>query len=140
MPAAKLRPVGPEDDDPAARHVLAAVVADALDDGGSAGVPDGEPLARDAAEERAPGRRAVEHGVADDHVLLGRERGVGGRPHRDRPAGEPLACVVVRLTGERQLDSRREPRAEGLAGRAVQLEADRARGQAGAAVPLRHVV
>ena len=32
MPAAKLRPVAAEHDDAAAGHVLAAVVADALDD------------------------------------------------------------------------------------------------------------
>ena len=45
MPAAKLRPVAAEDDDAAAGHVLAAVVAHALDDGGRAGVAHAEPLA-----------------------------------------------------------------------------------------------
>ena len=73
-----------EDDDMAAGHVLAAVVADALDDRVRARVPDGEPLAREAAEERLALRRAVEDGVADDHVLLGRERRARRRPDRDR--------------------------------------------------------
>ena len=65
MPAAKLRPVGPSIDRAAAGHVLAAVVADALDDGAGARVAHREALARQPAEERAAGRRAVEHGVAD---------------------------------------------------------------------------
>ena len=60
MPAAKLRPVGAEDDDPAAGHVLAAVVADALDDGGRAGVADAEALADHAAEEHLAAGGAVE--------------------------------------------------------------------------------
>ncbi len=74
IPAAKLRPVGADHDHAAAGHVLAAVVADALDDGGRPGVPNREALAGDAAEERTPRGRAVQHGVADDHVLLGDER------------------------------------------------------------------
>src|SRR5919202_6540377 len=57
-----------------AGHVLAAVVADALDDGVGARVAHREALARQAAEEGAPVRRAVQDGVADDHVLLGHER------------------------------------------------------------------
>ena len=40
-----------EDDDAPAGHVLAAVVADALDDRGGAGVADAEPLADLAAQE-----------------------------------------------------------------------------------------
>ena len=60
MPAPKLRPVGAEHDDPAAGHVLAAVVADALDDGGGAGVAHAEPLADHAAQEDLAAGRAVE--------------------------------------------------------------------------------
>ena len=47
----------PEDDDGAAGHVLAAVVADAFDDGGRAGVAHREPLADETADER-PRRRS----------------------------------------------------------------------------------
>ena len=54
MPAAKLRPVGPSTTTRAAGHVLAAVVADALDDGVGARVAHGEALAGEAAEERLP--------------------------------------------------------------------------------------
>ena len=60
MPAAKLRPVAAEHDDRAAGHVLAAVVADALDDGGRAGVADREPLPHQAADEHLAAGRAVE--------------------------------------------------------------------------------
>src|ERR1039458_8269148 len=42
---------GTEDDDEAVGHVFAAVVADAFNDGGSAGVADSEALAADAVEE-----------------------------------------------------------------------------------------
>ena len=51
MPAAKLRPVRPRTTTVAAGHVLAAVVADALDDGDGAAVADGEPLAGQAVDE-----------------------------------------------------------------------------------------
>ena len=56
MPAAKLRPVGPRTTTRAAGHVLAAVVADALDDRGRAGVADAEPLADPAAQEHLAAR------------------------------------------------------------------------------------
>ena len=75
----EVAPRGPEDDDAAAGHVLAAVVADAFDDGLGAAVAHGEALAGDAADERLAVRRAVEHDVADEDVLLRREAG-------DRPA------------------------------------------------------
>ena len=104
-----------EDDDVTAGHVLAAVVADALDDRRHARVADREALAGEPAEERLPGRRAVEDRVADDHVLLGREGRRLRRPDGDRAAGQSLACVVVRVAEERQLDAGREPRAERLA-------------------------
>ena len=80
-----------EHDDDAAGHVLAAVVADALDDGRRAGVAHGEALAGEAAEERPARGRAVEDRVADDHVLLGAERARrrGGRT-ASTPPERPL--------------------------------------------------
>ena len=97
MPAAKLRPVGPEHDHPAAGHVLAAVVADALHDRPRARVAHGEALTRQAAEERPPGGGPVQHGVADDHVLLGLEVLAHALPGADREhaPGEALAGVVL---------------------------------------------
>ena len=63
-----------EDQHPAAGHVLAAVVADALDDGGGARVAHAEPLPDQAAQEHLAGGGAVEDDVAGDDVVLGRER------------------------------------------------------------------
>ncbi len=45
---------GTENDDEAVGHVFAAVVADAFNDRGCAGVADGEALAGDAVEKASP--------------------------------------------------------------------------------------
>ena len=87
----EVAPGRPEHDHAAAGHVLAAVVADALDDGVGARVAHREALAREAAEERAPRGRAVEDGVADDHVLLGDGTCASvGRPDAIVPPERPL--------------------------------------------------
>ena len=137
MPAAKLSPVGPEHHHAAAGHVLAAVVAHALDHGHGAGVADREALAGEPAEERPAGGGAVEHGVADDHVVLGRERRAGRRAHHDRAARQALAAVVVRVPVEHQLHPAREPGAEALAGRAGEAHLHAALRQAVLAVHAR---
>ena len=94
---AEVAPGAAEHDDGAAGHVLAAVVADALDDGVDAGVAHREALAREAAEEGPAQRRAVQDGVADDDVLLRGEGRLHRRKHGDNAAGQALAGVVVRV-------------------------------------------
>ena len=106
MPAPKLRPVAPEHHHPTTGHVLAAVVADALDDRGRAGVPHREPLADDAAEEHLARGRAVEDHVAGDDVVLGDERRIRRRRDDDAAAREALAEVVVGVALEPQRDAR----------------------------------
>src|SRR6202042_1118391 len=64
----------PQHHHPPPGHVLAAVIADALDHRVRAGVAHREALAGEAANEGATGGGAVEHGVADDRVLLGAEQ------------------------------------------------------------------
>ena len=127
-----------EHDHAATGHVLAAVIADALDDGPGAGVAHREALAGEAPEERPPGSRAVEHGVAHDHVLLGLEvlAHALARADREDAAGEALAGVVVGVAAQRERDSRRQPAAEALAGRALEVDDDRVLGQAPRAVAL----
>ena len=100
MPGREIPPGPSEHDDAAAGHVLAAVIADAFDDGERAAVADGEPLAGDAAEVRLAARRAVERDVADDDVLLGDERRLPRRIDDDLAARQPLADVVVRVALE----------------------------------------
>jgi len=63
-----------EHDHAAAGHVLAPVVADALDHGVRAAVADRKPFAGDAAEVRLAARRAVQRDVADENVLFRHER------------------------------------------------------------------
>ena len=119
MPAAKLRPGRAEHDHAAAGHVLAAVVADALDDRAGAAVAHGEPLAGHAAHERVAAGGAVERDVADDHVLFRRRtRALARRPHDQAAARQALADEVVGLAFERQRDAARQEGAEALPGRA----------------------
>ena len=92
---------GPADHDDAPRgHVLAAVIADAFDHGKRAAVADREPLAGDAAHVGLAAGRAVEADVADDHVLVGRERRLPRRIHDQLAARQPLAPEVVRIALE----------------------------------------
>ena len=119
-----------EHDDAAAGHVLAAVVTDALDDRGRAGVADAEALAGLAAQEDLPGGGAVRDRVAGDDLLGGLERRRPVRAYDEPAAREPLADVVVGVALEPQRDPVRQERAERLAGRADQGEVDGAVGQA----------
>ena len=77
-PGAEVAAVRPEDDDGAAGHVLARVVADALDHGHRAGVAHREALARRAGAVELAAGGAVEDRVADE---------ARRRPRR-RPGGE----------------------------------------------------
>ena len=107
-----------EHQDGAAGHVLAAVVAHALDDERRARVAHAEPLADQAAQEDLPGRRAVADDVARDHVVLGGEHRVAVGADRDAPARQALADVVVGVAEQPQRDAARQERAERLARRA----------------------
>ena len=81
MPAAKFRPVRPRTTTQPARHVFAAVIADAFDDRGRAAVADGKSFAGDAADESFAAGRAVKRDVADDDVFfrVERRRFAGGK-------------------------------------------------------------
>ena len=95
-PGREVAPGRAEDERGATGHVLAAVVAHALDDGGGPGVAHAEALADPAAQEELAGGRAVADDVAGDDVLLGRRaREPAAGPHDDAAAGQALADVVV---------------------------------------------
>ena len=93
-----------QDDDPAAGHVLATVIADALDHGVGAGVADREPFADHAAQEDLPAGGAEQDHVAADDVVLGDVvlRRVVRRPHHDPATGQALADVVVGVAVDAQ--------------------------------------
>src|SRR6185312_13415615 len=138
-PGSEVAPRPAKDDDAAARHVLAAVVADTLDNRNRAAVTDGEPLAGDAANERLAARGAVERDVADDDVGFGGECRLPRREDRELASREPLADIVVRVAFERQRDAGWNERPEALPGRALAFDADRAVGQSLAAPAPRHL-
>src|SRR5690606_24038068 len=108
-----------EHDGTSAGHVLAAVIADPLDDRSRAAVAHAEALGRAAPEERAAGGRAVERDVADQHVVLGRESAFARRVDDQPAARQALADVVVAVAFELERDALREERAEALAGGAA---------------------
>src|SRR3546814_10997566 len=87
--------------------------AAALDHDMRARIPDREPLARlPRGIERARGR-AVEHGVADDRVILALERRADHRAHRDDPARQPLADIIVGVADNYKRAALQQDRAQG---------------------------
>ena len=126
MPAPKLRPGRPEHDDPPAGHVLAAVVADALDHRHRAGVAHGEAFADHAPDEGLAAGGPVQDDVPGDDLLLGDEAGrARQRGTHDEPAtGQALAEVVVGVAFEAQRDAAGQEGSEALAGRAGEGDVD----------------
>src|SRR5207249_8336802 len=136
----EVTPARPQHDDPTARHVLARVVAHALDDRVHAAVAYAEPLAGDAPHVRFAAGGAVERDVADHDVLFRHEGRRAGRIDDELAAREPLAPVVVGVALEREADAPRHERAERLARGAGEVDADRVVSQPAAAPPLGDVV
>ena len=115
-----------EDDDRPAGHVFAAVRADPLDDGLGAAVADREAHpARPTRWSRPPVApyRTVLPAIASDAASAARS---GSGATVMRPARQALADVVVGLADEPELDAGTGERTERLAGRAAQVEPDRA--------------
>src|SRR5438876_2212937 len=120
----------PDDDDASPRHVLAAVVAHALDHGEGPAVAYGKTLPGHSAEVRLAARGAVEDDVAHQDVLLGHEGRLARRIDDELAAREALADVVVGIALEGQRDAPGHEGAEALARRAREVDADRVVGQA----------
>mmetsp|Transcript_22327 Transcript_22327/g.69936 ORF Transcript_22327/g.69936 Transcript_22327/m.69936 type:complete len:407 (-) Transcript_22327:4711-5931(-) len=122
-----------KDNDATASHVLAAVVAEALDDGERARVSHAEPLAGLAAKERLAGGRAVAGNVAHDDVVRGHKvvlpQLLVRRRDDDSPAREALAATVVRVAAHVDRHAGREREPEALSRRRVEVDRDRAVGE-----------
>lgn len=116
-----------EDDDLATRHVLAAVVADAFDDGRGSGVADREALTRDATDEDLTRGGTEQDDVAGDDVVLGHETlgRIVRRAHDDATTRQALADEVVRVAVEPHRDAARDERTEAVAGRTCEGDVDR---------------
>mmetsp|Transcript_14090 Transcript_14090/g.60335 ORF Transcript_14090/g.60335 Transcript_14090/m.60335 type:complete len:445 (-) Transcript_14090:342-1676(-) len=121
----------------AAGHVLAAVVARALDDRLGQRVAHGEALARAPVDEHASAGGAVQARVARDDAILGAEGRLRRGHDRDLAAGHGLAHVVVRLSLQFHVHAPDAERTEGLARRTAEFDVDGA-GEARVAVPRRH--
>ena len=88
-----------------------------------------EPLAHPAAQVHLAGRGAEQQRVACDHVVLGQEQDVVGRPDDDAATRKPLADIVVGVADQLEGDTGRQERADRLARRAGQRDVDGVVGQ-----------
>src|SRR6185312_863793 len=119
-----------DDHDDAARHVFAAMVADALDDGGDTRIAHGEPFTGDAAEIGLALGRAVKHGIADDDGFFGAYPAVFRRTDDETAARQPLADIVVGSPFQLERYAARQKCAERLPGRTGEFHRDRIFAQA----------
>ena len=95
-------------DDCAARHILAAVVADTFHDDVRTGIAHAESLARNAGNKSAAACRAVERDIADDDVFGSLERAGAIREDDQSAAGKPLAEIVVAVSLKRECHALRQ--------------------------------
>src|SRR5689334_16595792 len=59
-----------KDDRSAAGHILAAMIAYTLDNGDSTAVADGETFSGASAHQEHPTGCAIQHGIANNHLLV----------------------------------------------------------------------
>ena len=121
-PGSEVTAGGPQDDDAAASHVFATVVADAFHDGSDAGIADAEALASAAVDVDLAGRGTIHGDVADDDVVLSFEAGVRRRVDDEFAAGEALAEVVVGVALDGERHAARDEGAEALTGRTLKAD------------------
>src|SRR5260221_1030432 len=84
-----------QDNDPAARHVFAAVVADAFDDSLYTGVADSKAFAGLTTDECFTGGSAIEGYVTDDAVLFGDESCILRRIDDEPCTGKTLTKIMI---------------------------------------------
>ena len=88
------------------------MVADALHNGGRAGIAHAEAFARNTGNKGAAARCAVERDIADDDVVSRLKRAGPIRKNDQSAAGKALAEVVVAVALERKRYALRQKRAE----------------------------
>ena len=116
---------GTQDDRAAARHVLAAVIADAFHHRPGARVAHAETFRGDAPEVGLTRGGAVEDDVADQDLFLRAERARTRRIDDQAAPGKALADVVVGIAFHFERHASREPGAEALPRATLELEANR---------------
>src|SRR5260370_652529 len=87
-------------------------------------IAHGKTFAGDAAEVALALDGAIHHGVADDDGLFRHDRRIARRLDDDAAARQALADIVVAFAFEIEGDAARQPRAERLAGGALEIHLD----------------
>src|SRR5262249_21151692 len=108
-----------------ARHVLAAVVSRALDDGDRARIAHGKALACDTGRKKIPAGRAVQAGVAHDDSLILCIPCIARVAQNDLAARHALADIVVGVTLEMQVQAAGVPHTKALPDIACQAHGQR---------------
>src|SRR5208337_2188119 len=111
-------------------HVLAAVVANALDDCGGAGIAYRKPLTGHAVEVRLTAGGAVEADVANQDILLRSKFRGARRIENQFSAGKSFADIVVGLAFQRQRYPTDQKCAKALPGAPRETHANGILGQA----------
>src|SRR5258706_7899008 len=125
-----------ENEDDAAGHIFATVLANAFDHGEGAAVANGEAFAGAACDEKLAGGCAIQNRVASEDVATARGAEAGG--DGDGAAAEAFADVVVGFAVEFEIDPGAEERAEALASTAVKFFVDGGAGGAASSAVAGH--
>src|SRR5579872_780040 len=130
----KIPSTAAKDEDDTFRHILTAVIADALDYGGCSRVAHSEAFARNSVEESFAAGGAVQSDVADDDVFFRGESRLPRRINNNLAAGKSLADVVVGVAFERERDALRQKCTQALSRRSGEMDADGIVRQTGRAI------
>src|SRR5579875_1093577 len=109
----------------AAGHILAAMVAHTFDHRERAAVANGKTLAGDTADKGLAAGGAVERHVAHHNILFGLEAGLARRTHRDKPARQSFAAVIIGVALQIKRDAASQKSAEALTRRPLQQNLNR---------------
>src|SRR5208337_1380807 len=126
----KVAPRASQHHDQALGHVLAAVVANALDDCGGAGIAYRKPLTGHAVEVRLTAGGAVEADVANQDILLRSKFRGARRIENQFSAGKSFADIVVGLSFQGQRYPTDQKCAKALPGAPRETHANGILGQA----------
>src|SRR5260370_22951292 len=116
---AEIQDERPEDDSDAARHVFAAVLADAFDNGKRTTVADSETLPSASGNKELTRSGAIEHGVSGKNVTA--PGGCKSSSDGDGSAGKTFSNVIVGLALEPEGHALGKKSAEALARRAMKI-------------------
>src|SRR5690606_34652254 len=113
-----------QDNNSAACHVFAAVIAYAFYDSHRAGVAHRKAFACDAVEIGLAFQCAIKHGVAGNDLLRAEAAEVVRRAHNDATTGQAFADVVVAFANQIQCDAACQEGRKALSGCAIALDVD----------------